>query len=68
MLELYKQCELMAKKKYSDGYGTATATALRQATVYHSTGRGIVADSLLKSLKITIKQTKYDLYCNITNC
>ena len=47
MLELYKQWDLMAKKKYIQikMVQQHTAVALRQTAAHHGTGRVTVADS-----------------------
>ena len=50
----------MAKKKYTDEYGAATAISLRQKTAYHG-----IADSQFRSLKTAIALMKRGLYCNI---
>ena len=65
MLELYKQWEFMAAKKYIDEYGAAKATALRQTAAYHGTGMVIVADSWFRLLKTAIVLMKIGLYYKI---
>ena len=45
ILKFYKLWELIDKKKYTDEYGTTTATSLRQKAAYPSTVRVIIADS-----------------------
>ena len=65
MLELYKQWEFMAAKKYIDENGAAKATALRQTAGYDGTGMVIGADSWFRLLKTAIVLTKIGLYYKI---
>ena len=45
ILECCKIWDLMAKKKYTDEYGTTATASLRHRAAYHGTRRVTIADS-----------------------
>ena len=61
-MELYEGKGIMAHKEHVKPFGVTTATMIRLAQPYHSTGRRVIADSWFGSVKSAVELLKNGLY------